>query len=71
LDELAVIRLRSRRDAGDDELLEVCNEAAILAVAMKSDGGAAVDFDRLGVVDRENLMADQRKIRPNNSAPKK
>ena len=58
LDELAVVRLGCRRDVGDDELFEVGDQPAVLAVAVKGDGRSAVDLDRLRVVDREDLMAD-------------
>ena len=55
LDELAVKRLWGWRDAGHHELLKVRNQSSILPVAVKGDRRSAVDFDRLGVVNREDL----------------
>ena len=54
LNELPVEGLGCGSNAGNNELLEVGDKAAVLAVAEEGDRGTAVNFDRLGVVDRED-----------------
>ncbi len=51
-------RLRGGRDALDSQLFEVRDHLAVLAVAIKSECRAAVNFNSLGVVDRKDLVAD-------------
>jgi len=58
LNELPVVRLRRGRNARHDELFEVGYQTAVLSVAVKGDGRAAVDLDGLSVIDCEDLMAD-------------
>src|SRR5207302_3144275 len=45
LDELAVERFRGRGHVGDDQLAEVRDHPAILAVAVEGQSGAAFDLD--------------------------
>ncbi len=58
LDELAVEWLRGRGHFGNDQFEEVCDHPAVLAVAVEGHGGAAFDLDGLGVINREDAVAD-------------
>src|SRR6266853_1665228 len=58
LDELAVVRLRGRGYVGDDQLGEVGDHPAVLAVAVEGERGAAFDLDGRGVIDGEDAVAD-------------
>ena len=58
LDELAIEGLGCWGDFWDDELGEVRDHVAVLAVAVKGERGTAFDLDRGGVVDGEDAVAD-------------